>query len=247
MIEDYNSYRLSFMEYLKYIAQGTLIAGMIGGLFYQSIFGVIFLSPIIYLYCRQRKASLVKKRKWQLNLEFRDGIMSLSAALYAGYSIEHAFEEALKDLRLLYDKDSMIILEFSYIINQIKMNITVETALSDFGQRTGIEDIISFAEVFVTAKRTGGDLISVIKTTGNTISDKIEVKREIITLITAKKYEADIMKIIPLGFLSYLSFTSPGFLDPLYHNIFGIIVMTVLLGIYLGTYLLIDKVAAIEV
>ncbi|HKL80106.1 MAG TPA: type II secretion system F family protein [Mobilitalea sp.] len=247
MIEDYNEYHFTLKEYMRYILQGEVIAVLIGWLFFRSIIGIIFLSPLVYWYCKDRRKNLVKKRKWQLNLEFRDGIGSLSAALGAGYSAEHAIEEALKDMALLYHKESIISREFTYLINQIKMNITVEKALSDFGERTGIEDIISFAEVFTTAKRTGGDLIHVIRNTSNTISDKIEVKREIITLITAKKYEANIMKIIPLGIICYMSLSSPGFLDPLYNNILGAAIMSVLLGIYLGTYLLIDKIVAIEI
>lgn len=127
------------------------------------------------------------------------------------------------------------------------MSITVEKALSDFGERTGIEDIISFSDVFSTAKRTGGDLINVIKITSNIISDKIEVRREIITLITAKRLEANIMKFTPLFILIYLTVSSPGFLNPLYHNLLGIVAMTIFLAFYLCAFLIIDKIISIEV
>lgn len=247
MIEDYNSYHFTWKESIRYLLQGMGIVVVIGMLFYRSLPGMLFLSPILYFYWKAKKKSLMNRRKWKLNLEFRDGIEGVSAALGAGYSAEHAFEEALKDLSLIYPKDALILRELSYIVNQIRMNITVEKALSDFGERTGIEDILSFAEVFATAKRTGGDLIQVIRTTSSTISDKLEVKREILTMITAKKYEADIMKMIPLGMIGYLSLSSPGFLNPLYHNFFGISVMTLLLLIYLGAYLMVDKIIAIEV
>jgi tight adherence protein B len=229
------------------ILQGSVIVLILGYLFYRSIFGILLLTPMVYFYRKAKKKQRIAMRKWQLNIEFRDGIQSLSAALGAGYSAEHAFEEACKDLRLLYQEKSLILLEFTYLMNQIRMNITTEKALTDFGERTGVEDIISFAEIFATAKRTGGDLINIIKTTSNNISDKTEVKREILTLITAKKYEAGIMKVIPIGILCYLYFSSPGFLDPLYHNVFGVVIMTILLGCYLGAYLLAEKIIAIEV
>jgi tight adherence protein B len=247
MINDYNSYHFTLKENIKYILQGTAMIIVLGSLFYQSILGILFLSPLIYVYRKSKTKGLMKDRKWKLNLQFRDGILALSAALEAGYSAEHAFEEACKDLSLIYTEDSLVIREFSYMINQIRMNITVEKALCDFGERTGIEDILSFSEVFSTAKRTGGDLINVIKITSNIICDKIEVKREIITLITAKRLEANIMKIIPIMILIYLSFSSPGFLNPLYHNILGVIVMTCFMLCYLGAYLLTDKIVAIEV
>lgn len=247
MICDYDSYHYQRKENIVFLLQGIAIIFILGYLFYHSIFGVIILSPIIYVFRKYKTMNLIRARKWRLNLEFCDAILALSAALEAGYSAEHAFEEAYKDLSQINYKNSDIFKEFSFIINQISMNIPVEKALSNFGERTGIEDILSFAEVFHTAKRTGGDLIHVIKITSKIISDKIEVKREINTLIAAKKLEANIMKLMPLLILIYLSISSPGFLNPLYQNILGIIIMTVFLLCYLGVYLIIDKIVAIEV
>jgi len=247
LIEDYNRYHFTKFEYIRYILQGILFVLVLGILFYQSIFGVLFLIPLVLIYLKRKKKLLINDRKWELNQEFRDSIISLSAALNAGYSAENAFEEARKDLKLLYREDSLIMQELSYIIKQIHMNISIEKALYDFGRRTGIEDIINFAEVFATAKRTGGDLIKIIQTSANAISDKIEVKREIITIVTGKKQEANIMKLIPPGILLYLHCFTPGFLTPLYHNLFGVIIMTLLLAIYLGAYLLADKIVSIEV
>ncbi|MBE5966572.1 MAG: pilus assembly protein TadB [Lachnospiraceae bacterium] len=247
MIEDYRQYRFNRMENIRCFLQGMLFTGMLGYLFYHNWFAVLFLSPLILVLRKKKKKQLTEQRKWKINQEFKDGIISLSAALSSGYSAENAFEEAWKDLKLLYPENALIMQEFSYIINQLRMNITVEKALNEFAERTGVEDILNFAEIFSTAKRSGGDLIKVIQSTANAISDKVEVKREIITLITAKKYEADIMKIIPPGIILYLQFFSPGFLDPLYQNILGRMVMSILLIAYLCAYHLADKIVAIEV
>jgi tight adherence protein B len=203
--------------------------------------------PFIYFYQKYQIKNQLKNRKWKLNLEFKDGIQAISAALEAGYCAENAFEEAYKDLGQIYTDDAMIQKELSYVVNQLRMNITVEKALIDFAERSGLEDIKSFADVFSTAKRSGGDLINIIKVTSSMIGDKIEVNREIITLISAKRLEANIMKVMPLFILVYLSISSPGFLDPLYHNLLGILVMSVFLLCYLSAFLVIDKIIRIEV
>jgi tight adherence protein B len=237
---------LSVKENIISILMGMLFDVILGELFYRSVIGVLFLGPIVYFYRRRKAGNLIKERKWRLNLEFKEGITALSAALEAGYSAENAFEEACRDLMKTGQENMLILKEFEYIVKQLRMNITVEKALSDFGVRTGIDDIKSFSDVFGTAKRTGGDLIHVIRITSRIISDKIEVKREIRTLVTAKRLEANIMKAIPLFILIYLSVSSPGFLNPLYHNILGVTVMTVFLFSYLGAFLMIDKITAIE-
>ena len=247
MIENYNVYHFSIKENVKYIVQGLFIAIILGSLFYESIIGMVCLSPVIYFYRRGRKKKLIEQRKWRLNQEFLDGLVSFAAAITAGYSVENAIEEARKDLKNLYDENSLIMQEFYYMNNQIRMNIRVEKAWKEFGERSKVEDIENFAEVFSTAKRTGGDLTKVVKTTCNTITDKIEVRREIKTLVTAKMYEANIMKMIPIGMLCYLKVSSPGYLDALYHNGFGIGFMTLGLGIYFISYRLIEKIVQIDI
>ncbi|MDF2842852.1 MAG: putative rane protein [Herbinix sp.] len=230
-----------------YLLQGGLIASLFGLLFYRSLMGILLLTPIIYFHNNRKQKKVYQEKKWRLNLEFRDALLALSAALEAGYAVEHAFEEAYKDLRQLYPENEEILKEIQYIINQINMNITVEKALINFSERSGVEDIYSFSEVFCTAKRTGGDLISIIKSTSNIINNKIEVNREIRILIASKRLEANIMKAIPLVILIYLTVSSPGFLDPLYHNLKGNLLMTIFIGIYFASLLIIDKIVAIEV
>lgn len=216
-------------------------------LFYRNIWAVgLFTGGALFLVNMQMK-SRTEKRKWKLTLEFRDGIQSLSNALGAGYSIENAFAEAVRDLRLLYDEDTEIVKEFQGISQQIRLNQNVEDLLMEFGSRSEVEDIISFAEVVMTAKRTGGDLIKIIKTTSNNISDKIDIQREITTLIAAKKMEGYIMCVIPFGIIVYLNLSMPDFLTPMYETWIGRIVMTIALVFYLLAILLLQKIVNIKV
>lgn len=224
-----------------------MLTSFIGYIFYKSILGIIILSPFSLLYLKRNREKIIRERKWQLNLQFREGITSISSALNTGYSIENAFSESVKDLKLMYEEDAYIIKEFQYIVHQLGMNKTVEEVLNDLANRSDIEDILNFTEVFVTAKRTGGDIIKIIRRTSRTIGDKIEVKREILTLITAKKLEAKIMNIIPFGIILYMWVFSPGFLDPLYHNLVGVVLMTISLMLYLLAYKLSEKIMNIEV
>ncbi len=246
-MQDYHSYRYTTKELMRYLLEWAASSMVLGYLFYQHPVGIILLLPMGTLYLRRKKQGLVKGRRWKLNLEFMDGIQALSAALEAGYSAEHALEEASRDLLHIYSEKSMIIQEFNYMINQVHMSIPIEKALEDFGRRSGVEDIRSFSEVFGTAKRTGGDMLQIIKISRDIICDKIEVKREIITMISAKRLEANIMRIIPLFILAYLMLSSPDFLKPMYHNPFGILLMSIFLLLYFLAFLMIDRIVSIEV
>lgn len=247
MIKNYNIYTYTNKERLLYFLQGALIGALIGYLFYSSLIGVLVLMLYGFIYLQRNKKRLVEERKWQLNLQFKDGLANLSAALNAGYSVENAFTQAAKDLKLIFPSDALIVIEFEAIVRQISMNQTLEKVLLDFAERSGVEDIANFAEVFVTAKRTGGDMIKIIKSTDSIIGDKIEVKREIQTMISGKKFEANIMCFIPFCIILYLRISSPGFLDSIYNNLFGAIFMSILLIIYFVVYCITQKIIAIEV
>ena len=57
-----------------------------------------------------------------------------------------------------------------------------------------------------------------------------------------KKYEQRIMSLVPVGVMAYMSITSEGFFDVLYHNGLGIIIMSFCLlvygvAVYLGEHL----------
>lgn len=247
MISNYNEYQYTRKEWLQYFLQGAIMGVAVGFLFYSSLLGVILMMPYAFFYVHNKKQHLIEERKWRLNLEFRDGLAGVSAALNAGYSVENAFEQAVMDLKLMYPSDALIVGEFEGIVNQIHMNRTVEDILKNLADRSAIEDIANFADVFITAKRTGGDIIKIIRATGNTIGDKIEVKREILTMITAKKFESNIMNMIPFCIILYLRIFSPGFLDPLYNNLFGFIFMSILLVVYYTVYRIAQRIMSIEV
>lgn len=247
MIKDYNTYEYTKREYTKYLFVGATLGGIIGYVFYSNLIGTFIIMTYGFMYVKDKKKELILLRKWELNLEFRDGLMSISSALNAGYSVENSFSEAIADLKLMYPPDALIIKEFEKIAYLLYMNVTLEDILRDFAKRSDVDDISNFTEVLVTAKKTGGDLIKIIKSTTNIISDKIEVKRDIITLTTAKKLEANIMSVIPLGIVIYLRVCSPGFLEPLYHNAFGFMFMSIILIVYYITHLITKRITDIKI
>ena len=142
-----------------------------------------------------------KKKEQEFQKQFREMIQSLSAALNTGYSVENAFYETQKELKILYPPEARISKELLVITRKLRIHIPVEQVLEEFAEQVLSEDVKSFVTVFVTAKKSGGDMIGIIRNTANQIGDKIEVKREIDTMLAAKKYEFQIMSVVPYGII----------------------------------------------
>jgi hypothetical protein len=129
---------------------------------------------------------------------------------------------------------------------ELQLNQPIEEVFYRFGQLTQVEDVMRFAQVLHIAKRTGGDLIAITRMTADRISEKMEVKREILVMIAGKQMEAQIMKLMPLAIILYFWVFSPEFLDPLYLWE-GRPVMAVLLLVYLAAAYWIDRISRIEI
>ena len=78
-------------------------------------------------------------------------------------------------------------------------------------------------------------------------TELVQALKEIEATLAAKKSEQMVMSIMPAGIICYLKLTSPGFLDVLYGNPFGICAMTVCMVIYGLSYWLGVKIVDIEV
>lgn len=66
-------------------------------------------------------------------------------------------------------------------------------------------------------------------------------------MISAKKMEQKIMNLVPFLIIFYIGTTSKGFFDVLYHNLVGVVVMTVCLVFYGAAWRFSKKIVEIEV
>ena len=211
-----------------------MYAGILSYVFYRSIWIFLALVPVGICYPLMIREDLKRKRLEQLRGQFKDAILSVASCLNAGYSVEHAFAEALKDMDRIYGVDSMISEEIRLIIHKTKVNRTFEEALMDFADRSGLEDVRSFADVFLSARVHGGELMKIIARTAEIIGEKIRVQEEILTATASRRLEQKIMSAVPILIVCYLDLTSPGFFDVLYTTMAGRLIMTACLMVYLG-------------
>ena len=245
-LTDYNEYSFSLSEITVSLVKGIGITALFAYIFYRSTIAFFLLSPLIIFVLKKEKKKYTAKRKSDLSLQFRELMNSLIASLGAGYSIENAFSRSYQDIAMLFGDKSYIGSELSYMLKAMKNNRNIEDLLYDFGERSGVKDIKDFAEIFRIAKRSGGDMPYMIKQTVDIISDKIEVSRKIATVISSKKMEQSVMNVVPFGIVLYIDVSSPGFFNSLYHNPFGIMIMTVVLIVYIFAYLLAEKITDIS-
>ena len=243
---DYRVYYLGSREKGTCLLKAVVLSIVIAYLFYQHWLGLIFI-PIFYFFFRKRtiREGMIVRQN-ELATQFLDALRTVSASLLAGYSMENAWREASVEVENLYGKDAILLQELEEINRAVALNMPIEKLLDQFADRTGNADIMSFAEVFSFAKRSGGNFASIIEETSEHIRERHDTEREIQLLIASRKLEQRVMNVVPIFILAYLKLTSGEFLSPLYGNLFGIIFMTGCLLAYGMTILLADRILNIQ-
>ena len=244
---EYETYTLSRREWVLYGAEGILLAAVLDYVFYRSFLLILLIFPAGILFPLALKKKLKQRRMEKLRGEFKDAILAVASGLNAGYSVENAFAVSLKEMEEIHGSDSMIAQEIRLILRKVRLNLTFEEALGDFAKRSGLDDVKNFADVFLAARKSGGELMRIITRTAEIIGEKIRIQEEILTATASKRMEQRIMSGIPVLIVIYIELTSPGFFGILYTTLVGRMLMTVCLVVYLASCWLADYFLEIEV
>lgn len=241
------TYQMGKKDLFIGMVEGTGILMLTAWLFFDSLFAVIFLLPYMVIHLKKREKTIKEKETERISMQFKDGMMAISASLGAGYSVENAFREAIKELENLYGTKAFMAEELRKIVRKIDLNENVEDALEKMAEEIELEDAIYFAQVFRFAKRSGGNLMEIIGKTAGIISDKLGVQEDIRVLISGKKMEQKIMNCMPFGIIAYMRMGAYEFISPMYGNPAGVCAMIICLGLYLAALTLSDKIVQIKV
>lgn len=248
ILVDYNTYVMTRKEKLKYLFLAAAALCFTGYLFFNNVFISCLFAAGAFLYPSHKARELAESRQAELSVQFKDSLQCLSTSLGAGKSLESAFKASLNDLRFLYPhEDAPIIREYEYICRRLELNESLENALFDFARRSGLEDIQNFAEIVAICKKSGGNLIQVIKNTTAIMTDKIEIVQDIALLLARQKYEQRVLNIMPVVFIAVIRYGGAGYMDSLYSSVQGYLLMAVALGILAASYAVSRKITNIRV
>ena len=241
----YSEYDMKMAEKTFLFILGFIVGVGIGLVFYGLIPVAIIAGVIVgYFIIPMRKKQIIDKQIKTLKTQFKDMLESVSTSIGAGRNIFDSFTHAHSDLQEQYSPDAYIVKETANILSGIHNNMNIEDLLMDMADRSGIDDIKTFSDVFQTCYRKGGDIKEVIASTYKIINDKMEIDMEIQTMITSAKAELNMMCAMPIVFVFILNslggnITGRGTMS-------GYVATTVAIGIFIAAYFVGRKIMAIR-
>lgn len=196
--DDYHVYHMKPVDTLTGYLMGVAAVAAGSYIFFYSIpFSIIAGAIAGFFSIKLYRKSLLKKRQRRLLLQFKDLLESINNSYAAGKNTPDAFLGAYNDLQMQYGETSDIVKEVAIINAGIQNNYNIEELLLDLGDRSGLEDITNFSDVFEVSNRLGGNLKQVVSESYDMIRDKIDIELEINTIVASGRNDLNIMAALP--------------------------------------------------
>ncbi len=194
------------LGYLMFPVEFRLLGLLTGG-----VFG--FLGPSIYI------KTVTERRKSKFEEQLVDGLMMLSSSLKGGASIIQALEVLVEDM------PDPISQEFSILLGENKMGISLEEAFGHLYERMPSVALRSVITAILLARETGGNLPVIFNRIVTTIRENRKIKQNIDNLTLQGKIQGTVMTLLPIGFAVVVTSANPRFFDQMFKTDIGRILM----------------------
>jgi tight adherence protein B len=194
-----------------------------------------YFAPGFFLKFRQRR------RLKAFNNQLGDTIVLLSNALKAGYSFAQAMATIAKS------SSPPMADEFSRATREMNLGVSVDDALQHMVKRIESEDFDLMVTAVQIHRVVGGNLAEILDTIAFTIRERIRIQGEIRTLTAQARASGYIITGLPFALALLLTFISPSYITPLFHEWLGYVLIGMgLVSISVG-YGIISKITNIQV
>lgn len=169
-----------------------------------------------------------------MNYEFQDFLDTLSSQIATGKSIENALVKARNDLQTIHGEESALAGELTRIVGNYGLGQKIEEGFINLGDQYKNDLIGALGEMLLLARQKGGQLVAILKRTGEVLGEQLEVEREIEVLLAKQALEVKVLRVMPFILVLLLKMLYPEMIDFLVDSPIGLgifFLVSVLIGI----------------
>lgn len=216
------SFGLLFYAIQRYV---LIPVGVIGG----------FFLPRIYLGIRK------SQRLKEFDNQLGDALNLIVNSLRAGYSTMQALEVISNEM------PAPISEEFGRVTLELQLGVPFDTAMANLLRRMPSPDLDLIITAMSVQREVGGNLAEVLDAISFTIRERVRIKGEIKTLTAQGRYTGYLITGLPFVLATFIYLVNPGFIDPLFSDPCGWIMIGISLVLIVIGYIAINKIVSIEV
>ena len=210
------------------LGRGNLLFGLLGG-----ILG--FYAPRLWV--RQ----LQGRRLSAFNNQLGDTLILLANSLRSGYSLLQSMETVSHELA------SPMSVEFTRVVREIGLGLTIEEALAHLLQRINSEDLDLVITAINIQHEVGGNLAEILDTISHTIRERVRIKGQIRAMTAQQRFSGYVISVLPLILSVVMFMINPGYLGKMFNEPCGIMMLVAGGLMIIVGYMIIRRITDIEV
>ena len=183
----------------------------------------------------------IKRRQKAFTTQLGDMLTMVANALRAGFSFMQAFELIAREM------DAPIGREVQKVVNEVNIGVDLETALDNMQKRVNSPDFELVVTAVLIQRQVGGNLAQILDTISETISERIRMRREVLTLTAQGRASGMVLAVLPIAVGGILTFVSPSYLQPLFTEPMGRMAIVCAIILEIIGYLVIQRIVDIKV
>jgi len=226
---------------LRVFSLMVILAGALVGFLVFKIIGLVigaaigFIFPLLLLNLSKRA------RKNKFNKQLIDVVRLLNSGVKVGLSFIQSIEMVVKDM------PSPVSEEFSLVVAECKMGVSLEEALMRLNDRLNLEELRFVLTAILMAKEVGGDLPSVLHKITITLRERLRLKENIKTYTLMGRAQGYLISAIPIVFLLMVLRNNPGHFDIMLSSDTGRLMLAVAVFLNLIGIFFIIKMSKIKI
>ena len=228
-------------EFVLLLVISAIIAGAVGIIlsdrWHVGIMAAVMVVALEYIYVLVR----IERRAASFTNQLGDCLMMIANALRAGFSFLQAIELISKEM------EPPVSEEFKHVVRDVGLGTPVERALTEMDKRVGSPDFSLVVTAVLIQQQVGGDLARILDTISDTIQDRIRMRREVKVLTSQGRMSGWILVLLPIAVGLFMTSMNPGYLDPLFHDSVGRIILAITIVMEIIGAVVINRIVDIDV
>jgi tight adherence protein B len=232
--------KLRVAEYYYIRIGASLALGLLLFVFRDPVSG-IFGFVLGYMLPRFWIGRRISGRLSAFNKQLPDTITLLSNSLRAGSSFLQSIELVSREGRPPMSD------EMGRVVREVNLGLGMEEALQNLVRRIKSDDLDLMVTAIGIQQQVGGNLAEILDTIAFTIRERVRIKGEISTLTAQGRVSGYLVAFLPIGLGAVLNVINPAFMQPLFTQTIGRILIGVGVVMMVIGFLAIRKITDIKV
>jgi tight adherence protein B len=197
-----------------------------------------FVTPIVV---RMVVSGRANRSRREFEGQLADNLQVVAAAMRAGQSFTGALAVAVEDAAEPARR------ELQRTVTDERLGVPLDEALQRTADRMRSEELEYVGLVATLQRETGGNTAEVLDRVTETIRERAELKRLVLTLTAQGKFGGMIVTMVPVALTALFLVIRPGYFDPMVNSTIGVAMIVLAVAMLATGWIAIRKIVDIEV